>query len=154
MAPKKAEPEPEPEPEAPAEPEVGEGAFTFADGSKYDGSWIKTEEGGLKRHGRGVFKDGPAEEQTYEGEWVDDMMQGRGTFRYVSGAKYEGEFLGNKYHGHGIFLFPDGAAYEGPFQENQMHGHGKFTDAQGVVWTGKFYNGTGPGLAHGSVVAK
>ena len=35
-----------------------------------------------------------------------------------------------------------------------MHGLGKFTDAQGVVWTGKFYNGAGPGLMQGSVVAK
>ena len=35
-----------------------------------------------------------------------------------------------------------------------MHGAGSFTDAQGVEWKGKFYNGTGPGLAAGSVVAK
>ena len=44
--------------------------------------------------------------------------------------------------------------YEGPFQENQMHGLGKFTDAEGVLWSGKFYNGTGPGIGRGTVVAK
>ncbi len=35
-----------------------------------------------------------------------------------------------------------------------MHGQGTFTDTQGVTWKGKFYNGTGPGLGHGTVVAK
>ena len=132
----------------------------------------------MMRQGRGRFVDGASEEQTYEGEWADDMMQGRGTFRYASGAKYEvasclaccctherhtdrrsppaaqGEFVANKYNGHGIFTFPDGSSYEGPFVDSQMHGMGKYVDAQGTVWTGKFYNGVGPGLGHGSVVAK
>ena len=135
------------------EPESGEGTFAFSDGSKYDGAWL-LKEGVKMRHGRGVYIDGAAEEQTYEGEWLEDKMEGRGTFRYASGAKYEGEFTGNKYHGHGIFTFPDGAVYEGPFKENQMHGLGKFTDATGVVWSGKFYNGAGPGLGLGSVIAQ
>ena len=43
----------------------------------------------MMRHGRGVYVDGAAEDQKYEGEWCDDMMQGRGTFSYASGAKYE-----------------------------------------------------------------
>ena len=112
------------------------------------------KEGVKLRHGRGVYVDGASEDQRYEGEWVDDAMQGRGTFQYASGAKYEGEFLGNGYHGHGIFTFPDGAVYTGSFQDNQMHGQGTFKDVHGVEWNGKFYNGTGPGLAHGSVVTK
>lgn len=53
-----------------------------------DGAWLKTD-GITKRHGRGVYVDGASEEQKYEGEWVDDQMQGRGTFTYASGAKYE-----------------------------------------------------------------
>ena len=46
------------------------------------------------------------------------------------------------------------ARYEGSFKDNQMHGKGVYTDAQGVEWKGKFYNGVGPGLAAGTVVAK
>ena len=52
------------------------------------GAWLKTN-GVTKRHGRGVYIDSASEEQKYEGEWSDDMMQGRGTFTYASGAKYE-----------------------------------------------------------------
>ena len=118
-----------------------------------DGAWLK-KDGTTMRHGRGVYIDGASEEQKYEGEWSDDQMQGRGTFTYASGAKYEGEFLANKYHGHGSFTFPDGSVYVGEFKENQMHGKGLYTDPQGVEWKGKFYNGTGPGLAAGTVVAK
>ena len=76
------------EEEEAAPPESGEGKFVFPDGSKYDGAWL-LKEGLTMRHGRGRFVDGAAEEQTYEGEWCDDMMQGRGTFCYASGAKYE-----------------------------------------------------------------
>ena len=44
------------------------------------------KDGVMLRHGRGRFVDGASEDQTYEGEWCDDMMQGRGTFCYQSGA--------------------------------------------------------------------
>ena len=47
------------------------------------------KEGVKTRHGQGMYVDGVAEGQTYEGEWQDDAMQGRGIFRYASNAKYE-----------------------------------------------------------------
>ena len=50
-----AEPEPEPEPE-PEEPQEGASAFTFTDGSKYEGAWV-IKEGKKLRHGHGVFID-------------------------------------------------------------------------------------------------
>mmetsp|Transcript_4608 Transcript_4608/g.10113 ORF Transcript_4608/g.10113 Transcript_4608/m.10113 type:complete len:102 (-) Transcript_4608:640-945(-) len=90
MPPKKKEepiPEPEPEPEVPLEPESGQGTFTFPDGSKYEGDWIR-KDGRQIRHGHGRFADA-AEEQVYEGEWAEDAMHGRGSFQYSSGAKYE-----------------------------------------------------------------
>jgi hypothetical protein len=36
------------------------------------------KDGVMLRHGRGRFVDGASEDQTYEGEWCDVMMQGRG----------------------------------------------------------------------------
>ena len=116
------------------------------------GDWKANAEGVKMRHGRGVYDDGA--KQRYEGEWAEDMMHGRGTFEYASGAKYEGEFAANKYDGYGTFTFANGSFYEGNFKDNQFHGAGTFTDAQHVEWKGKFYNGTGPGLSHGSVVAR
>ena len=104
--------------------------------------------------GNGVFIDGAAKGQTYEGEWADDAMAGRGAFRYATSAKYEGEFLNNQYQGHGTYTFPSGAVYDGPFVENQMHGEGTYTDEHGVQWKGTFYMGSGPGLpGHASAQA-
>ena len=117
------------------------------------GDWV-IEDGTKFRHGHGIFVNGAAEGNTYEGEWSNDKMHGRGTFVYASKAKYEGEFADNVYSGHGIYTFPDGAVYDGPFVESQMHGKGLFTDAQGIPWRGEFYNGTGPGLpATATVIA-
>ena len=102
----------------------------------------------------GVCIDGAAKGQTYEGEWADDAMAGRGAFRYATSAKYEGEFLNNQYQGHGTYTFPSGAVYDGPFVENQMHGEGTYTDEHGVQWKGTFYMGSGPGLpGHASAQA-
>ena len=110
-------------------------------------------EGRKVRHGRGLFISGGADGNVYDGEWANDKMHGRGTFRYASNAKYEararplasarrlayvpewsvapqGDFEDNLYAGHGVYTFPDGATYEGPFVDAQMHGVGTFTDAQ------------------------
>lgn len=115
MSPKAAEPEAEPEEEAPEEPQEGSDSFQFADGSKFKGSWVM-KDGVRVRQGHGVFTDGTIEGQTYEGEWADDMMEGRGTFVYASGAKYVGGFQANKYSGFGKFTFPDHSVYEGSFK--------------------------------------
>eukprot|EP00967_Tisochrysis_lutea_P006531 scaffold7748_cov33-Tisochrysis_lutea.AAC.1 len=129
----------------PFEPQEGKGAFLLPDGSKYDGDWIIVD-GVRQRHGHGLYIDGIVKGQSYQGEWQNDKMHGRGVFRYASGAKYEGDFVDNVYSGSGKYTFPDGAFYEGSFAQGQMHGTGTLTDTQGVVWEGKFYMGTGPGL--------
>ena len=82
----------------------------------------------------------------YDGEWVQDAMEGAGVFEYVSGAKYEGNWKANKYDGAGTYVWPDGSKYQGEFVENVMHGKGTFVDKDGREWIGDFYNNTGPGL--------
>ena len=52
------------------------------------GDWV-IQDGTKFRHGHGVFVNGAAEGNTYEGEWNNDKMHGRGTFVYASKAKYE-----------------------------------------------------------------
>lgn len=59
------------------------------------------------KHGEGVlqitvgnmsYEKGNEE---YKGSWVEDKMEGYGTYRYTSGAKYTGEWKANKHHGKG-----------------------------------------------------
>jgi len=44
---------------------------------------------------RGVGKSTVAEKWTYEGEWVNDAMDGKGVFAYASGATYDGQWAGS-----------------------------------------------------------
>lgn len=39
---------------------------------------------------------------TYEGEWYDNNMNGEGRRRYTSGAEYCGKFIMGKRHGYGV----------------------------------------------------
>ena len=39
--------------------------------------------------------------ETYEGDWADNKMEGKGIFTFVSGGTYEGDFVDGKFHGKG-----------------------------------------------------
>ena len=123
--------------------EKGTGQFTFSDNGTYEGEWVKGPGETIKRHGRGKWQRG---QMAYDGEWRDDVIQGRGTFKYPDGSSYDGEWLAGKYEGIGTYRFANGTRYEGEFHENKMSGKGVFTDSRGESWAGTFFNNTGPGL--------
>ncbi len=141
------------------------GVFVYPNGEdKYDGEWAERvygegevppeppapEEGEepveLKTYCRHGVGRSTCAGGVYDGEWVQDAMEGAGVFEYVTGAKYEGNWKANKYDGAGTYVWPDGSKYQGEFVENVMHGKGTFVDKDGREWIGDFYNNTGPGL--------
>ena len=73
-----------------------------------DGQFIE-EEGKKSRHGNGTFVDGP---ETYAGSWVNDAMEGEGTFNFASGATYVGGFANSQFDGEGKYTWADGASYQ------------------------------------------
>ena len=48
----------------------------------------------------------------YEGEWVDDMMTGRGFMVWADGRRYDGEWFENRCNGRGVLTYKDGRRYE------------------------------------------
>jgi hypothetical protein len=62
------------------------------------------------KHGTGTLvvsstlstENGVKEE--YSGSWVEDRMEGEGTYKYKSGAIYIGDWLNNKQHGFVLLL--------------------------------------------------
>ena len=48
----------------------------------------------------------------YEGEWVDDMMTGRGFMIWADGRRYDGEWLENRCNGRGVLTYKNGRRYE------------------------------------------
>ena len=103
----------------------GEGAMTFPNGAKYEGSW----KAGLP-HGHGTLtcptKDGQDE---YVGEWDMGQRSSRGVqYWALTGWKYEGNWENNRIHGEGTMTYGDtGYVYTGSWKADRFEG-------EGILW--------------------
>jgi len=68
-----------------------------------------------RMEGTFLFADGV----TYEGEFKDDRMDGRGSYHFANGDVYEGEFQYNKRNGTGVLRFANGDVYEGEYKADK-----------------------------------
>lgn len=50
--------------------------------------------------------------ENYTGEFVDDLYQGSGTYRWPDGQRYVGTFYANEKHGAGTFFYASGTRRE------------------------------------------
>ena len=135
--------------------ENGEGAFAYADGSKYEGRFVKGKPGG-----KGVFThfDG----DRYEGEFKNGFKHGEGTESCKDGTVTvglweNGEYMGKQAvetafqtgclqgdckNGRGTFVRKeDGARYVGSFRSGLPHGEGVMYFANGEQYTGQWADG-------------
>jgi len=97
----------------------GRGKYFDGKGDLYIGEWRD----GL-RHGRGSYFVGigrwnenqhtefwlSQNTENYTGEFVDDLYQGQGIYRWKNGSRYEGGFFANDRHGFGTFYYSTGTA--------------------------------------------
>ena len=138
---------------------MGEGTFTFPDGSTYVGAW---QDGQYHGQGKLTLKTG----YTYTGYWETGQKHGWGEeiiVRYGDTAHYRGDFRQDKRHGHGIRIwknwtyvgqwqhgkrhglgatkFLNGFIYTGTYWENQRYGQGTLTYSDGSIFSGKFREG-------------
>jgi len=77
----------------------------------------------------------------YHGECDDatELPQGKGE---AKGADtYIGEFMQGMPDGKGVYTWENGARLTGSFKEGKAHGAGTFVSAQGVRYQGDFSNG-------------
>jgi hypothetical protein len=100
-----------------------EGRGTHWDGKAnlYIGQWRDD-----LRHGRGSYFFGVRDwlpnkhsefwlsenVENYSGDFVDDLYQGKGTYRWPDGQRYVGDFFANEKHGPGTFFYPTGTRRE------------------------------------------
>lgn len=54
-----------------------------------------------------------------QGEWKEDMMDGKGEFKFASGACYSGTWVKNQFMGEGTYTWPDKTTYAGGWADNK-----------------------------------
>lgn len=101
------------------------------DGDVYEGDILN----GL-RDGQGTYtyEDG----SKYVGEFKSDDFNGRGTFTFADGSNYVGEYKNGEYNGQGTYTFFDGRKYVGEFKDDKFNGRGTLTFPDGRTETGIF----------------
>ena len=67
-----------------------------------------------------------------------DCYDGKGTYKYPSGATYVGTFIKGKINGIGTLYSKNGNKYHGQWKDHYKSGQGKLTYANGDVYTGSF----------------
>ena len=141
----------------------GQGSYIWAaDGSRYDGGWVRNQREGPcgrmryangdvyqgewradKRWGRGaMYFAGGAR---YEGQWVNDAMDGEGVMAYIGGGVYEGGWVDGVREGEGMMLYADGTLYLGSWRHDKRHGRGEISYSHGdrrneVRYTGEWHD--------------
>ena len=88
----------------------------------YEGEW---KDGSFHGQGQMKFRDG----RLLKGRWKDNEVEGVAMLTYPKENKhkrmsYEGEFLNYKMHGKGRFIWSDGCVYQGEFKNDARHGFG------------------------------
>lgn len=99
----------------------------------YDGMWSND-----LKEGTGVLV---YDKGTYEGNFHEDMFNGRGRLVWKNGDVYEGDFLNGQRTGRGVLRFANGDVYEGDFFDARFHGNGVYRWTTGESYTGAFQEG-------------
>ena len=81
------------------------------------------------------------ENGVYEGEVLNGVPHGEGTFSFSDGASYVGELKDGLKHGSGTFISGVGEKYVGQFREDRYHGQGVYTWPNGQKYVGEFRDG-------------
>ena len=86
--------------------------------------------------GRKWFKSGDEKTQAkYEGDILNGVPNGQGTYTKPNGDQYVGEFKDGQWEGQGTFTFREGKwkgdTYVGEWKNDKQHGQGTYTWSNG-----------------------
>ncbi len=98
---------------------------------------------GTTPHGRGIMRY--ANNDTYEGQWVNGLRQGKGQQTNADGSVYQGDFRADSQTGQGTLSSAQGDSYTGSFQDGEYHGPGELTYENGDIFRGTFVYGSREG---------
>ena len=108
-------------------------------GDKYVGDMdnLKLKEG----KGLLYYNDDDKFRERYEGEFKNNVIEGKGFMFYKNGNTFEGSFKNNKMEGKGIFNFIQGNKYIGEYKGGLRDGKGIVYYSNGKMYDGEWKNG-------------
>jgi hypothetical protein len=94
----------------------GTGTYTFENGEKYVGSFLK---GTYEGPGTYYYSNG----DKYVGNFVNGTRNGQGTYTFaVDGRKYVGKWKANKFNGEGTMYYSNGTVKSGMWKDDEFVG--------------------------------
>lgn len=76
----------------------------------------------------------------YDGQWKEDLCDGRGKYMYATGSVYEVSCQKN------VFIKQRGNCIQGEWKEGRKHGSGTYNNANGSTFEGTWKNGVRHGV--------
>ena len=141
----------------------GFGKYIWQNGKYYIGQWKNG-----KKEGKGAkYAQAPngKDRITYEGDFHNDLYDGKGKYTFSNGEyyigewskgerngkgkeyyndnklRYDGDFVNGKYEGNGEYYFENEEYYIGQFLKGKRHGNGKlFYKDKNIKYEGEFKN--------------
>ena len=149
------------------------GIWTTPEGDRYEGYLVdnnfdpKGKDGSEGINGRFYILDHYGE--SYDGDLVDGIREGKGVYRYDDGTYYEGDWISGKKHGvgkmdmasgevydgswrddvmngYGVHMFPNGDVFEGNYKDGKWNGYGTFVGSNGAIYNGGYLENERYGL--------
>jgi len=108
----------------------GKGIYYGKDGTIVYGEWINS-----RMNGQGGWLTTALE---YEGQFKDNVFEGKGRIRYPDGTVYEEDFKDGKISGKYTNPSLDGSVYEGELKDGKKCGKGVWKSSTGEVYEGEF----------------
>lgn len=107
---------------------------TDANGIKLEGEFQNDV---LQGKGKKSYPDG----LILEGDFRDGLLHGKGKMTHPDRTMLEGDFQNGELNGKGMKTYPDGLTLEGDFRDGLLHGKGKLIKPDGTILEGDFQNG-------------
>ena len=71
-------------------------------------------------------KNDKIKRKKYEGDFKNNLRDGKGKIYWNDGERYEGDWKNDKWEGKGIYYWNDGRKYDGDWNNNKKEGKGIF----------------------------
>ena len=105
------------------------GKMIYNNGDKFEGEFKNEIKEGK---GKMIYKNG----DIYEGEFKNDKREGNGKMNYKNRDIYEGEYKNDEREGNGKMIYKNGDIYEGKYKNDKREGNGKMIYKNGDIYEG------------------